>query len=109
MIGRARTAVVTLLTGVAGGVFAAIFVINIVQIVARQLTGGWIWVGDLTQLLFAWMVMLGAAAAYGRTEHIVADFLVERLPRVGRVALAYLMRGLELLIGFVLVIAGLQV
>lgn len=109
MTSNARSAVVTALTWIAGGLFASIFAINIVQIVARQITGGWIWVGDLTQLMFAWMVMLGAAAAYGRTEHIVADFLVQKMPRLGRVVLAYLMRGLELLIGFVILVAGLQV
>lgn len=109
MIARARSAISTLLAWAAGTLFAAIFVVNIAQIVARQVQGGWIWVSDLTQVLFAWMVMLGAAAAYGRAEHIVADFLIERLPRVGRVALASLLRVLELIIGFVLLVAGMQI
>lgn len=109
MIASARSAIVTMLTWIAGALFAAIFVVNIVQIVARQVQGGWIWVGDLTQLMFAWMVMLGAAAAYGRAEHIVADFLLDRLPRAGRLALATLLRALELVIGFVILVAGMQV
>lgn len=109
MMKRMRESVIVVAAVVAGALFAAIFAINIVQIIARGISGGWIWVGDLNQLLFAWMIMLGAAAAYGRTEHITADLLAERLPRIGRAVLAYAMRFVELAVGVVLLVSGLQV
>ncbi|WP_218220317.1 TRAP transporter small permease [Nesterenkonia sp. Act20] len=94
---------------VAGAFFAALFVTNLAQIVMRQFTGGWTWVGDLNTILFSWMVMLGAAAAYGRNEHIATSFLVERVPDALARPTAYLVRTIELLLGFILIVAGLSV
>jgi len=106
---RLRDMVIAASAAVAGVLFAAIFAMNVVQIFARAISGGWIWVGDLNQLLFAWMIMLGAAAAYGRVDHITADLFAERLPRIGRAILAYAMRFVELAIGIVLLVSGMQV
>lgn len=106
---RVRDTLILSAAWVAGCAFAAIFAINIVQIVARQFTGGWTWVPDLSALLFAWMVMLGAAAAYGRHDHIAASFLVERAPDGLRRLVAYLVRGIEVLIGLIIFLAGLTV
>jgi TRAP-type C4-dicarboxylate transport system permease small subunit len=93
----------------AGTAFTVIFAVNIAQIALRPISGGWVWANDLSRLLFTWMVMLGAAAAYGRYDHIVAGFLTERFsPRWGRVVAA-LVRAVELLVAFVLVVSGLQV
>ena len=94
---------------VACAAFTVIFVVNIAQIIARPINGGWVWVSDLSRLLFAWTVMLGAAAAYGKNDHIVASFLVERLPRLGQQIVGVLVRTIELLVGFILVVAGSQV
>lgn len=104
-----RDAVATVCAWVAGLLFGAIFAVNIAQIAARQVTGGWIWVSDLSRLLFAWTVMLGAAAAYARHEHIVASFLTERVPERWRWVPGLMVRALELFVGFVLLVAGLRV
>ncbi|TCP43434.1 TRAP-type C4-dicarboxylate transport system permease small subunit [Tamaricihabitans halophyticus] len=102
----ARDRLVRGIAWLAGTAFGVIFVVNIAQIVARQVSGGWTWVGDLNQLLFSWMIMLGAAAAYGKHDHIAASFLVERVPARWQRGFAYLVRGIELSIGFVLLVSG---
>lgn len=108
-VGRSRDAIVAGTAWAAGVLFAVIFAINVAQIVARQISGGWIWVSDLSRLLFAWTVMLGAAAAYGRHEHIVASFLVERVPPRWQWIPALVVRVIEVLVALILVLAGLQV
>jgi len=93
----------------AGVLFGTIFAVNIAQITARQISGGWIWVSDLSRLLFAWTVMLGAAAAYARHEHIVASFFTERVPASWQWLPGLFVRTIELLVAFVLIVAGMQV
>lgn len=106
---RWRERLVGLVAWAAFAAFTIIFAVNIVQIAARPFGGGWVWVHDLSALLFAWTVMLGAAAAYGKFDHVVASFLVERLSSAGRRMLAYLVRLIELVVAFLLLVAGLQI
>lgn len=108
-IQRWRERLIQAVAWAACAAFTVIFVVNIAQIIARPIDGGWVWVSDLSRLLFAWTVMLGAAAAYGKNDHIVASFLVERLPRLGQRFVGVLVRAIELLVGFILVVAGSQV
>lgn len=89
--------------------FIIIFAVNIAQIILRLFGAGLIWVHDLSALLFAWTVMLGAASAYGKFDHIVASFLVERMPRVGQRITSYFVRIVELVVAFLLLVAGLQI
>jgi TRAP-type C4-dicarboxylate transport system permease small subunit len=105
----ARDAVVRATAWVAGAAFIVIFAVNLAQIALRPVSGGWVWANDLSRLLFAWMVMLGAAAAYGRYDHIVAGFLVERFSPAWQRVMAVVVRAVELLVAFVLLISGLQV
>jgi|SRR5699024_2973729 len=108
-LGRMRVLLTSTVSWCAGVLFAGLFVINLSQVVMRQITGGWVWVADLNTVLFSWMVMLGAAAAYGHYEHITVSFLVERLPYLlGRV-IAYLVRFIEMVLGLVLIISGFSV
>jgi TRAP-type C4-dicarboxylate transport system permease small subunit len=104
-----RDAAVTAAAWVAGILFGIIFAINVAQIVLRQFDAGLIWVSDLSRLLFTWTVLLGAAAAYGKREHIVASFLVERVPARWQWLPALAVRVIEALVGLILVLAGLQV
>jgi TRAP-type C4-dicarboxylate transport system permease small subunit len=106
---RIRDAVARGTAWVAAGAFVVIFVVSIAQIGLRPLTGGWVWANDLSRLLFAWMVMLGAAAAYGRYDHVVAGFLVERFSPTWQRVMAVVVRAVELLVAFVLLVSGLQV
>lgn len=109
MISRAHGTLAAGTAWVTGILFGAIFAVNIAQIVARQVTGGWIWVSDFSRLLFAWTVMLGAAAAYGHNEHIIASFLTERVPARWQWVPAVFVRTIEILVAVVLVLAGFQV
>lgn len=106
---KGRTGLISAASWGACVAFGIIFAINILQILTRPITGGFIWVHDLSALLFAWTVMLGAAAAYGKFDHVVASFLVERFPPAVQKLVAYFGRIVELLVGFLLVGAGLQV
>jgi TRAP-type C4-dicarboxylate transport system permease small subunit len=46
------------------------------------------WAGEVSAAAFAWVVFLGAAAAFKRGAHISIDLLVANLPRGPRLALA---------------------
>ncbi len=107
--GRVRDAVVTAAAWVAGLFFGIIFAVNVAQIVLRQFDAGWIWASDLSRLLFAWMVFLGTAAAYGRREHIVASFLIEKVPERRQWIPALAVRTIEVLVALILLFAGIAV
>lgn len=94
------------LAAISGALLLVLFLVNIVQIGARPLMGGWIWVNDLSRLLIAWVIMIGAAAAVGLREHLVVDFVVERAPAALRTACAILTRLAEVGIGVVLLVSG---
>ena len=94
---------------VAGIFFGIIFAINVAQIALRQFDAGWIWAIDLSRLLFIWMVMLGAAAAYGLREHVVASFIVEKVPDRLQWIPALAVRVLEVLVALILLFAGIPV
>ncbi|QVQ53507.1 TRAP transporter small permease subunit [Spiractinospora alimapuensis] len=106
---RWRGRVIAAAGWVSAAAFVTIFVLNLANITGRQFNSGMVWVSDLSELLFAWMIMLGAAAAYGRNDHIVAGFLVEWFPALAQRVVAFGVRGIELVLGFVLLVAGLQV
>jgi TRAP-type C4-dicarboxylate transport system permease small subunit len=107
--GRARDAVVTVASWVAGIFFGLIFAINVAQIVLRQFDAGWIWVSDLSRLLFAWMVFLGTAAAYGLREHIVATFIIEKVPARFQWIPTLVIRAIEIVVALILLFAGMAV
>lgn len=106
---RTREVLIEATSWAAGIAFMVIFAANIVQIAARPFNGGWVWVNDLSRFLFAWTVMLGAAAAYGRYDHIIASFLIERLPPGWQRVMAVTVRAVEVAVAFVLLASGLQV
>jgi len=94
---------------VSGALLFILLVINVAQIVVRPVTGGWIWVNDLSRLLIIWVIMVGAAAAIGLREHLVVDLVIERLPGRLRTVTLYLIRGVEILVGVILLVSGFVV
>ncbi len=94
------------LATLAGVILLVLFAINVAQIVVRPMTGGWIWVNDLSRLLVTWVIMIGASAAFGLNEHLVVDFLVDRAPAKLRMVNAYLVRAIQIGIGFNLLVSG---
>lgn len=98
-----------LLAGAAGLILFVLFAINVLQIAVRPFTGGWIWVNDLSRLLVAWAVMIGAAAAYGLRQHLVVDLVVQHARPRFRAVSAVVVRAAEIGIGVVLLVSGLTV
>lgn len=92
-----------------GVALLTIFAVNISHIVYRTVAAGWVWVADLSALLFLWAVLLGAAAAYGRRQHIVTGFLLDQLTGRRRLAVAALIRAIELAFFFALTVSGATV
>lgn len=90
----------------AGAGLLVIFAINVGQIFARPIFGGWIWVNDLSRLLIAWVIMLGAGAAYGLREHLLVDLLAEKLRGVGEIIVALILRVIEVVVGLLLLLSG---
>lgn len=93
----------------AGLALLTIFVVNVTQVLLRTLGVGWVWVGDLSKLLMLWTVMMGAAAAYCRHEHIVGGFFGERLEGVAGQLFRLAIRLVEVAFFFLLAIAGARV
>lgn len=104
-----RGRLIALIAWVAFAAFATIFAVNIAQIALRAFGGGWIWVHDLSAVLFAWTVMLGAAAAYGKFDHVVASVLIDRISPSWSRLLAVAVRLIELSVGFLILFASFAV
>lgn len=98
-----------ILAVLAGALLVTLFLINVGQIVTRPVTGGLIWVNDLSRLLVTWVIMIGASAAVGLREHLVVDLVIERAGPRFQVLCAYVVRVCELGIGFVLLVSGVVV
>ncbi|QDB78343.1 TRAP transporter small permease subunit [Georgenia wutianyii] len=103
------TGISTRLAAIAGAVLLALFLVNVAQIATRPITGGWIWVNDLSRLLVTWVIMIGASAAIGLREHLLVDFVVQRAPAAFRTVSALVVRALEVGIGFILLVSGAAV
>lgn len=103
---RVSRRVANWLTWASGMILALVFVLNIAQIVARPVNGGWIWINDLSRLLVTWMIMVGAAGAIGLNEHLVVDFLQERMPDSAKRGVGYLVSVIQFVLGVVLLFSG---
>lgn len=64
------------ITVTVGALFITLFFANILNITARYLFGiSYIWIPDLSRILFIWMVFLGGTAAYIKKQHLIIDFV----------------------------------
>src|SRR5699024_798787 len=95
-----------ILATLSGVLLVTLFLVNVTQVFARPVMGGWIWVSDFSRLLIVWVIMLGAAAASGLREHLLVDFVRDRVPPAFQVASAYFVRLCELGIGIILLVSG---
>lgn len=93
----------------AGLLFAALLVLNVVQVGMRSVGSGFIWVTDLSQLLLLWMVLMGTVAAYCFNEHIVTGYLDGKLQGTPLKLLLVVLRLLEAAFFLILVVAGYTV
>lgn len=63
--------------------FLAMIVTVTLQVTARNVLGlPFIWTLDLAQLLFSWLVFIGAAVAFRRGAHYTVDIWPEDRPRL---------------------------
>ncbi|MEO3387951.1 TRAP transporter small permease [Mesorhizobium sp. CAU 1741] len=63
--------------------FGALIITVGLQVTARNVLGlPFIWTLDLAQLLFSWIVFIGAAVAYRRGAHYTVDIWPENSPRL---------------------------
>ena len=64
--------------------FAALIVTVGLQVLARNvLKIPLIWTLDVAQLLFVWLIFVGAAVAYRRNAHYAIDLVPDGHPRIG--------------------------
>jgi len=69
----------------AASLFMTLFLATMLNIVLRNLGGvAWMWIPGFIRLLFIWLVFLGIAIAYRRSDHLVAEFFSMRLPESKR-------------------------
>lgn len=75
------------LAWVAGVLFAALFLITVLNIVLRNLGGiAWLWIPTMIKFLFIWTIFTGTAVLYNRNDHLVMDYFSSKLaPRRKRV------------------------
>lgn len=103
----------TLVAGIqwlSGILFLTLFLLNTLQITLRYFWGiSWLWVPDLSRLLFIWMVFLGTSVLYARHEHLVMDFFVNKMKDTHRKKLNLLM---DLVLGgflAILILKGIEI
>lgn len=79
--------------------FLALICTVALQVVARNLLGlPFIWTLDLAQLLFSWLVFVGAAVAFRRGAHYTVDLWPENSPRIDRVLQAISLLGAAIVV-----------
>jgi TRAP-type C4-dicarboxylate transport system permease small subunit len=77
---KAVTRLAALIAAITGLLFLALFFVNVFNIGVRYLFGiGYVWIPDLSRILFVWMVFLGGSAAYINRQHLLIDFVTARL------------------------------
>jgi len=93
-----------------GALFLILFLVNIVQIILRSITGkSLLWVVDFSQLLMIWIIFLGASVAVFRHEHLLIDFLKHKVSVVGSHILDLITRLLFLIFMLVVVFTGIEI
>jgi TRAP-type C4-dicarboxylate transport system permease small subunit len=95
---------------ITGALFLLLFVLNMVQIVSRYLAGvAWLWLPDVSRLLFVWVVFLGASVLVARGEHLLMDFFSAKLSGAGARRLAVATQVAQIAFFAVMVFAGIRI
>ncbi len=106
MLSRFCSLVARLAEALLAAGFAAMILTVGLQVLARNvLKIPIIWTGDLAQLLFGWLIFVGAACAYRRGVHYTVDLLPESWDR-GRRGLDVFGYALALVVIYVLIVHG---
>lgn len=63
----------------AGALAAVLLIVLLVQIILRYIGKPFIWVEEFSVTAFIWLMFLGVAIAFRRSDHLVVDLLYSRL------------------------------
>ena len=92
-----------------GVLFLLLLVLNVLRILLRYFFGiAWLWVPDLSRLLFIWIVFLGSACLYGKGEHLMMDYFISKLSPEFTLKVKRFVLGGECLLFVVLIGVGIQ-
>ncbi|MHB1393182.1 MAG: TRAP transporter small permease [Clostridia bacterium] len=81
--------VAEILLTVAGFLFLAIFAVNMLEIISRSFFNySFLWVSDFSIICVVWTICLSIAVGVYRREHLVMEYLADKLPPKSRRALA---------------------
>lgn len=106
MIERLGGAVDRLVITLLSAAFAGLVVTVGLQVLARNvLKIPLIWTPDVAQILFTWLIFVGAAVAYRRGAHYAIDLVPDGMPRLG-LTLDIVSDAAALLVVFVMVRYG---
>ena len=95
---------------VAGTLFLALFVLNILRIALRYFLGvAWLWEPDFSRLLFIWIVFIGATVLYVGKGHLVVDFFLSHMQPRTRERVHFLIDLVTAIFLAVLVVKGIEV
>ena len=95
---------------IAAALFFIIFAISIVEIMLRSFFGfSLLWTMDLCTLLASWTILLGAASTLHRADHLVVDFLVNKMNVMKRTIFRFIASILILVFLVILVYNGIYV
>ncbi len=85
MISRLGGALDRLVITLLSAGFAALIAVVGLQVLARNvLKIPLIWTPDVAQLLFTWLIFVGAALAFRRGAHYAIDLVPDNMPRLAR-------------------------
>jgi TRAP-type C4-dicarboxylate transport system permease small subunit len=95
---------------VAGALFCALFVLNILRIAMRYIAGSaWIWLPDVSRLLFIWTVFVGASVLVGRNGHLLMDYFLEKMGATARTVAQVVIQLGQILFCLVMVTGGTRI
>jgi TRAP-type C4-dicarboxylate transport system permease small subunit len=95
---------------VAGALFLALFILNMLRIFLRYLLGiAWLWEPDFSRLLFIWIVFIGATVLYVGKGHLVVDYFVNSMQPKTRERMHFVIDLTTLIFLVVLVLKGIEV
>lgn len=90
--------------------FLALFLATMLNIVLRNVGGvAWMWIPAFSRLTFIWIVFLGLALAYRRSDHLVVDALLRRLRGRSRRAVSLCIHGMLVPFALMLLVYGRDV
>ncbi len=95
---------------IVGTMFLLLFALSILQIVLRYVAGiAWLWLPDVSRLLFVWVVFIGASVLVARNEHLLMDFFSAKLEGAAARRLGVTIQLAQIAFFAIMVVAGIRI